>query len=118
MFGFSATAVRFARHSCSVSTPLVFGLRKILQAFPGLPELYKTEGLPELSQELKPAEIRALAQIQVLDYVKDIQNKSVKERTTTKAPAGGRACVTQAPRARTKTDTEPSESSSKQKVVV
>ena len=88
------------------------------RAFPGLPELYKTEGLPELSQELKPAEIRALAQMQVLDYVKDIQNKSVKERTTTKAPAGGRACVTQAPRARTKTDTQTSESSSKQKVVV
>ena len=57
------------------------------RSFPGLPELYASEGLPEM-QVLKSAEVRALEQMRVLEYVEASQRACrVQKRTKPKAAA-------------------------------
>jgi hypothetical protein len=69
------------------------GVRK--RTFPGLPELYASEGLPAATgpEGLKPAERRTLEQMRVLQFVEAVQQTSTTEKP--RWPA----CARKAPRA-------------------
>jgi transposase len=75
------------------------GVRK--RTFPGLPELYASEGLPPTTTTLKPAEKKALEQMRVLQFVEQAQVQSEVVRRS------GHACVIEAPRSLS--EPEPSE---------
>jgi transposase len=71
------------------------GVRK--RTFPGLPELYASEGLPGVTrpESLKPAERRSLEQMRVLQFVEAVQQSSTTEKS--RGPAYARTAPRAAP---------------------